>query len=591
MTSAGTRQDETSPTHPARASYRLRVENDAESRSVSLDRPRTVIGRALDCDVVLADPTVSRRHAVLEFEDGRISFRDLGGTNVCHLDGRPSSGGLLHPGAILLVGSTRLMLEAEPERRARTVAPIDRTERMLRAAPPAPKVDLLSAEDVLAVITPPPMDDRDLVVAVAGHLLGVALRLTHRRSGAIVVAGSPVRVLASVPADPALLDLPGEIDEGFDAPVCLAPDPTVPTRGERLIVPLGLDGGGALVVGDPEPGAPAPDAALRLLGILAPWAKRWLGDAERRAKELRELAQLRFQQSFAARTAQTSVRLSALRHQIVEAATASAPVLLLGEEGCEAEEIALLYHERSPTPSGPFVRCYARLLPPQRVAAELGLGHEVEEGAGSCATRARRGTLFVDCPEALSPLLQRRLAEVLAQSGSTQADGFRVVLSVLPNAKGGLPSLEPALAKLIESFVMARIPPLRTSPQDIAHLIEVILGDLGPRADGSARQLSAEAQRTLTAYHWPGNVRQLTRALETASARAGNAEIDARHLPAEIQDPSSRGIRVQPLREVERDHILRVLAMCGGHKTRAAKKLGISASTLHEKLRRYTHGE
>ncbi|MDA0373508.1 MAG: FHA domain-containing protein [Planctomycetota bacterium] len=591
MTSAGIRQNETPSTHPARASYRLRIESDADSRSVSLDRPRTVIGRALDCDVVLADPTVSRRHAVLEFEDGRISFRDLGGTNVCQVDGRPSSGGLLHPGAVLLVGATRLTLEAEPERRARTVAPIERTERMLQRAPPEPKVDLLGAEEVLAAVTPPPTDNRDLVVAVAGHLLQAALRLTHRRSGAIVVARSPVRVIASVPADPALLNLPGEVTEGFDAPVCLAPDPTDPARGERLIVPIDLDAGAALIVGDPESGALSSEAALRLLAVLAPWTKRWLEDAERRAKELRELAQTRFQQSFAARTAQTSVRLGALRHQIAEAATASAPVLLLGEEGCEAEEIALLYHERSASPAGPFVRCYARLLPPQRIATELGLGQEVEEGAGSCATRARNGTLFVDCPEALPPALQRRLAEVLAQAESPRAEGFRVVLSVMPNAKGGLPSLEPSLVKLLESYLMARIPPLRTSPQDIAHLIEVILGDLGPRTDGSQRQLSAEAQRTLTAYHWPGNVRQLTRALETAAARAGDAEIDARHLPTEVQDPSSRSIRVQPLREVERDHILRALAMCGGHKTRAARKLGISASTLHEKLRRYAHGE
>jgi two-component system response regulator HydG len=180
---------------------------------------------------------------------------------------------------------------------------------------------------------------------------------------------------------------------------------------------------------------------------------------------------------------------------------------------------------------------------------------------------------------------------VLAHALEGPPHGFRAVVSVLPNSKGGLPAVDPALAARFEQFVLVRIPPLRTSPQDVAHLIEVILADMGPRSDGSARRLSPDAERTLTAYHWPGNVRQLTRALETAAARAGDRDIDARHLPAEIQDPSSRGIRVQPLRDVERDHILRVLAMCGGHKSRAARKLGISASTLHEKLRRYAHDE
>lgn len=591
MTRAGTHEDETSHASASRASYLLRIDSGSEQREVALEQPRTVVGRAPDCDIVLADPAVSRRHVVLEFEDGRIGFRDLGGTNVCHLDGRPSTGGLLHPGAVLLVGTTRLTLEAVHDRRPRTVAPIDQTERLPHEPAAAPTPGSLGAADVLAALTPPPSEGANLVVDVALHLLESALRLTRRRSGAIALAGDPIRVLASVPGDPEAFDLPGEIVEAFEAPLCLKPSPPGAPDQERLLVPLGLAPGAALVVGDPEPGAPVAGDALRVLVGFAAWATRWLRDAERRAEEARELAQLRFQRTFAARTAQTSVRLGGLRHQIAEAAAASAPVLLLGEEGCEVEEIALLYHERSPTPAGPFVRCYARVLPPQRVAQELGLGREVEEGAGSCSTRARNGTLFVDCPEVLPARLQQRLAEVLGEAAMGPPRGFRAVLAVLPNSSGGLPPMDPSLARVLEGFVLVHVPPLRTSPQDIAHLIEVILGDLGPRTDGSTRRLSPEAERTLTAYRWPGNVRQLTRALEAAAARAGDQVIDVRHLPTEIQDPSSRGIRVQPLRDVERDHILRVLAMCGGHKTRAARKLGISASTLHEKLRRYAQGE
>ncbi|MGA1606051.1 MAG: FHA domain-containing protein [Planctomycetota bacterium] len=591
MTVAGTRPDETSRAGAARAGYRLRIESGAESRSVTIDRPRVVVGRAKDCDVVLSDPTVSRRHVVLEFEEGRIGFRDLGGTNVCHLDGKPSSGGLLHPGAVLLVGSTRLTLEVVPEPRSRTVSPIDRTERLPHEPVVERSLAALGVEAVLAALAPPPMEGPDVVVDVAHHLLASALRLTQRTSGALVLAGEPVRVLASTPADPSAFDLPGEIVEGFASPVCVHPSRPGDPRRERLIVPLELASGAALVLGEPGPAAPPAADALGLLAEFGAWAARWLVDAERRAHEHRELAQLRFQQTFAARTAQRSVRLSGLRQQIAEAAAAAAPILLLGEEGCEVEEIALLYHERSMTPAGPFVRCYAGVLPTQRVAQELGLDRSVEEGAGGAATRARNGTLFVDCPEILPAQLQQRLAEVLAQALEGPPHGFRAVVSVLPNSKGGLPAVDPALAARFEQFVLVRIPPLRTSPQDVAHLIEVILADMGPRSDGSVRRLSPDAERTLTAYHWPGNVRQLTRALETAAARAGDRDIDARHLPAEIQDPSSRGIRVQPLRDVERDHILRVLAMCGGHKSRAARKLGISASTLHEKLRRYAHDE
>ncbi len=591
MTRAGTREHRTSHASSSRAGFRLSIEGESGRRVVTIDRPRVVIGRAADCDIVLSDRTVSRRHVVLEFEDGRIGFRDLGGTNVCHLDGRPASGGLLHPGAVLLVGATRLTLEVQSERGARTVAPIDRTERLAVGSADVAAGWTFDAEAVLAALAPPPADGPDLVVDVAQHLLSSALRLTQRASGAIVVAGEPIRVLASIPRDPAAFDLPGEVVEGFKDPICLKPHPPGDPHRERLIVPLPWGAGAALVVGEPNPTAPPAGETLRVLTAFAAFGTRWLVDAERRASEIRELAQLRFQQTFAARTAQTSTRLGNLRQQVAQAAAASAPVLLLGEEGCEVEEIALLYHERSPTPAGPFVRCYAGVLPPQRVAQELGLERKIEEGAGSCATRARGGTLFVDCPEVLPPVLQQRLAEVLAPAPGARADGFRAVVSVLADPRGGLPELEPALAACFEGFVLVRVPPLRTSPQDVAHLIEVILGDMGPMPDGSSRRLSADAERTLTAYHWPGNVRQLTRALETAAARAGDQVIDARHLPAEIQDPSSRGIRVQPLRDVEREHILRVLAMCGGHKTRAARKLGIAASTLHEKLRRDAEGE
>jgi two-component system response regulator HydG len=235
-----------------------------------------------------------------------------------------------------------------------------------------------------------------------------------------------------------------------------------------------------------------------------------------------------------------------------------------------------------------LIRCYARLLPGHRIAQELGPVDAIREGAATCTVRARGGTLFVDSPEVLRPELQRRLAAVL-DAGLWSASGpqFCAVVSLLQEGDGAMPALEPELRAVLDRFVPATVPPLRSYPQDVPRLCEVILDDAGPTASGVPRRLTEAAERALTAYHWPGNIRQLCRVVEAAAARAGDQPIAVDHLPAEVREPTASAIPVPTLREVEREHILRVLALCGDNKTKAARKLDISPSTLHEKLKRY----
>jgi DNA-binding NtrC family response regulator len=131
-----------------------------------------------------------------------------------------------------------------------------------------------------------------------------------------------------------------------------------------------------------------------------------------------------------------------------------------------------------------------------------------------------------------------------------------------------------------------------------------------PRVDGAGQRilpvLSPDAYAALSAYHFPGNVRELAHAIEHAVVLAGGGEITLDHLPAVIADaalanipvPSvpeatkeATAVAVRPLvaaaREFEKAHLRRAVAATGGKRVKAAEMLGISRKSLWEKLRMY----
>ena len=103
-------------------------------------------------------------------------------------------------------------------------------------------------------------------------------------------------------------------------------------------------------------------------------------------------------------------------------------------------------------------------------------------------------------------------------------------------------------------------------------------------------EIAADAMAALSGYRWPGNVRELTNAVERAVALS-DGTVRLEHLPERVR--AAAGATNDPeagtptLDEVERRHILSVLARTEGNKSRAAELLGIDLSTLYRKLRRY----
>src|SRR6185436_14136357 len=104
--------------------------------------------------------------------------------------------------------------------------------------------------------------------------------------------------------------------------------------------------------------------------------------------------------------------------------------------------------------------------------------------------------------------------------------------------------------------------------------------------------VSGDAERELERYGWPGNVRELRNVVQRAVVLSGTGVIDAEHLPENIlravapAPPAARG-SIVPIREMERDAILRALEETHQDKRRAAQLLGISLKTLYNKLAKY----
>jgi NtrC-family two-component system response regulator AlgB len=131
--------------------------------------------------------------------------------------------------------------------------------------------------------------------------------------------------------------------------------------------------------------------------------------------------------------------------------------------------------------------------------------------------------------------------------------------------------------------VKIAIPPLRSRPEDVLLLLHHFSAKL---AGGKKVEFSPEALRRLTAYRWPGNIRELEHAIERAVLLAADGVIGEAHLPPEIQGPADGTEGLLTLDELERRHIARVLQVAVDLEE-AALVLGIDPATLWRKRKKY----
>jgi DNA-binding NtrC family response regulator len=301
-------------------------------------------------------------------------------------------------------------------------------------------------------------------------------------------------------------------------------------------------------------------------------------------------------------------------------ARSDAATLVTGESGTGKELVALMLHERGPRAEKPFVAVNCAAFPDTLIEAEL-FGFEKGAFTGAMKKREGRfraadgGTLFLDEIAELPLPAQAKLLRVL-QDGTFEPVGsdesVKVDVRVVSATHRNLRELVEQGKFREDLFYRINVldvvlPPLRDREGDLPLLVEHFLGTRA--GEGQARPtLSQKAYAALASYPYPGNVRELSHAIEHATVLAGGGEIGVEHLPRMIvehvrESALANGAAggkidvveladdVVPLaeatREFEKRHLRRALAATGGKRCNAAAKLGISRKSLWEKLRSY----
>jgi len=290
---------------------------------------------------------------------------------------------------------------------------------------------------------------------------------------------------------------------------------------------------------------------------------------------------------------------------VARVAPTETTVLVAGETGVGKELVARALHDLSPRRSGTFQAVNCAALSESLLESEL-FGHT--RGAFTGATRdrvgvieaAHGGTIFLDEVGEMSTALQQRLLRVLQEREVTPVGSVRskpVDVRVVSASNRDLRLLmlrgqfrEDLYYRL--SVFRIDVPPLRDRRDDIPMLVEHALLRLRQRVPHWAElSCSPYAMRALRAFGWPGNVRHLMGAVESAAVQAGGRRIEVQHLPAEVRE-SLEGFahpryRAGDTGDAERARIEWALSTTEGSFTRAADLLGMGRTTLWRKFKQY----
>jgi len=297
-------------------------------------------------------------------------------------------------------------------------------------------------------------------------------------------------------------------------------------------------------------------------------------------------------------------------HRLIEQAAATpAPVLVHGETGTGKELVARTLHELSARADGPFVAVNCAAMPETLLESEI-FGHErgaftdARDRREGCFELAHGGTLLLDEVAEMQPGTQAKFLRVLQEGAFRRLGGkteikvdVRVVAATNKDPVAAVRdgAFREDLYYRLNVFSLA-VPPLRDRVEDIPLLVTGFFEEFNRKYDKRVASVDDAALEILMSHAWPGNVRELRNVVERAFI-ACEGDVIVPRLPLGISpppvvaapiDPDTLTIAIGlPLREVEKQFVLRTLAAEHNNKTRAADRLEISTKTLHNMLRRW----
>jgi len=313
-----------------------------------------------------------------------------------------------------------------------------------------------------------------------------------------------------------------------------------------------------------------------------------------------------------------SPRMLNLLQTIGKVAKSNATVLVTGESGTGKELVAASIHYNSPRSAGPFVKVNCAAVPEGLLESEF-FGHEKGAFTGAVVRRrgrfeqAEHGTLFLDEIGDISPSLQVKLLRVLQEREFERVGGTEPIRSDVRVVVATNKNLEEMVRQGLFrqdlyfrlNVVTLRTIPLRERPEDVRLLSSHFLQRFAAENQVEVSGFDEHAMDCLLRYSWPGNIRELSNAIERAVVMSTGHLILPEDLPEQIAgrvaDPEEPDEPASPpegqdsarhsLREMISQYEARVVAEAlnrnDGNRMKTAQELGISRRSLLYKLQEY----
>ncbi|HRJ88607.1 MAG TPA: sigma-54 dependent transcriptional regulator [Pyrinomonadaceae bacterium] len=298
-----------------------------------------------------------------------------------------------------------------------------------------------------------------------------------------------------------------------------------------------------------------------------------------------------------------STGLKGVTELIEKIADTNTTVLIQGESGTGKELVARALHFNSRRAGHPFLAVNCGAIPEDLLESEL-FGHSKGAFTGAVNDKAglfraaSGGTVFLDEIAELPLALQSKLLRAIQERevtpvGTSTPVKFdaRIVAATNRDLEKEVNDgrfREDLFYRL--NVVEIDLPSLRERTEDIPLLVRYFSGRTARGQNLPEKPITIPAMEALTAYAWPGNIRELENAVERAFILSGD-EITVADLPKKVVSDTfkqvQQDVEMRSLEDVERDYVAEVMKAFDNDKVRAARVLGIDLSTLYRKLKRY----
>ena len=299
-----------------------------------------------------------------------------------------------------------------------------------------------------------------------------------------------------------------------------------------------------------------------------------------------------------------SEALKKVLEQVSQVCDTDATVLITGESGTGKELIARSIHFNSPRKSAPLITVNCGAIPLQLMESEL-FGHE--KGAFTDAKeqkigkfeQANGGTLFLDEIGELPVNAQVKLLRVLEDRKVTRLGGrkeipvnIRLISATNKNLFEQVQNNRFRLDLFYRlNLFTVHLPPLRERKEDIPLLVDHFIRKHNATLQTKVAGCTNETIAALSANSWPGNIRNLENAVQSAMIVCKTGKLRPEHLPVRMNEQKESKINAEKItinmeNDMEKDRIINALEQCKHNKTDTAMFLGISRKTLFNRMKK-----